>query len=68
MTLYYQTTNLFHIVDKVCVGGQVASSEVVGARACVNDDVVGAVQRVGRPQQLRHHVSLGGFRVSAEMI
>ena len=68
MILCYEKTNLFHIVYKVCVGCQVAASEVVGACACVNDDVVGAVQRIGRPQQCRHHVSLGGFRVSTEMI
>ncbi len=49
MIIFCQKTNLLQIVDKVSVGGQVAASEVVGARARVNDDVVGAVQRVARP-------------------
>ncbi len=49
MILFYKKPNLLQIVDKVSVGGQVAASEVVGARGCVNDDVIGAVQRVVRP-------------------
>jgi hypothetical protein len=58
MILQYLSTNLFQVVNKVRVGGQVAACEIVGTRDRVNDDGVGAVQRVVRPQQLRHHVSL----------